>query len=320
MQARARPRQVGSAPFSMNRTDFVAAMFSLAWSLVAAAQDAPPPAGANAQADPIDGLVATMRAAEQRLKTVALELRTTARLPSDLEVTTKGTVRVVRGEQASFHTRFDYTFGDGLRGRSECAQTAGGIVLYEDDAAFGEVFVRIDPAIVADLEWAGGVLHRDDLPGMPPREQQRAGSPRHATAPLGSAMVAALQRHFTLAVDGRTQRNGDEGTWLVGARKPGLDVQDPDLPIADRVEAFVRAKDHALLSVRQLVGDTVVQELTVDKVELDVELPPKLFDVDGNGQRLRPVQEHAPLWEQIDQAVLDAEARSDAGIVRPSKR
>jgi hypothetical protein len=51
--------------------------------------------------------------------------------------------------------------------------------------------------------------------------------------------------------------------------------------------------------------------LVVDKLELDVELPGKLFEIDGGGQRPRPAKEYKPLWEQIEQACLEAEAKSE---------
>ena len=44
------------------------------------------------------------------------------------------------------------------------------------------------------------------------------------------------------------------------------------------------------------------------------------FTVDGRGVRLRGVQEHAPMWEQIEQAVQRAEDKSADGVVRPSRR
>jgi hypothetical protein len=174
-------------------------------------------------------------------------------------------------------------------------------VLLTDDLAFGQVFVQVDAKTTADLEWAGRVLGREDLPGMEPR----------AAAPLGSAVLAAAKRQFVLAVDKRTERAGEAGLWLAGPRRPGLDVQNPELAAADRVELFVRSKDNALLELKEYTGDVVSLHLVVDKLELDVELPGKLFEIDGGGQRPRPAKEYKPLWEQIEQACLEAEAKSE---------
>ncbi len=295
----------------MNRTAVVAAAVLFAAAVPSVAQAPPSAAQRPAEADPIDGLVAAMRAAEGRLKSVAMQLSTSGLLPGDLPVTTRGVLHVLRGAQAAIHAKVEFTFDDGIRGRFESAQTAAGILQYEDNPAFGEVFVQISPALVADLEWAGDVLQRDDLPGM---------SDRRAQAPLGSSMVAGLRRQFVLAADGRKERNGEAGTWLAGKRKPGLDVQDPELPVADAVELFVRARDHALLEVRHLQGQKTIQHLVVDKLDVDVELPAKVFEVDGGGQSPRPVEQHQPLWEEIKQVLLKAEAKAGEGVVRPSKR
>ncbi len=295
----------------MNRTALVVSMFLFASTAVASAQEPAAKPPAKAEVDPIDELVGVMRAAEGKLKSVAIELSTSGVLLGDATVTTKGVLHVLRGTQAAIHTKFEYSFGDGIRGRAESSQTATGIVWFEDSPASGEVFVQIDAKLVEDLEWAGGVLQRDNLPGM---------SDRRAAAPLGSEMLAAHQRQFVLAADGRTVRGKEAGTWLVGARRPKLDEQDPSLPIADRVELFVRAQDKALLEVRQFVADKVVLHLVIDKLEVDVPLPAKVFTVDGGSQRLRPVQQYPPMWEQIEQALKAAETKSEPSVVRPSKR
>jgi hypothetical protein len=292
----------------MNRTAVVAAVAVFACALPSVAQTPPAAAERPAQADPIDDVVAAMRAAEGSLKSVAMQLSTSGVLPGELPVTTRGVLHVLRGEQAAIHANVEFAFDDGIRGRFESAQTAAGIVMYEDNPAFGEVFVQFSPELVAELAWAGEVLQRDDLPGM---------ADRRASSPLGSAMVAGLRRQFVLAVDGeRKERNGEAGTWLAGKRKPGLDVQDPDLPVADAVELFVRASDQALLEVRHLQGQKTIQHLVVDKLEVNVELPPKTFEVDGGGQTLRPVEQHQPLWEEIKQVLAKARSKMEQKMMR----
>ncbi len=163
------------------------------------------------------------------------------------------------------------------------------------------------------------MLQRSDLPGM---------ADSRTMAPLGSAMVADLRRQFTLAVTTRTDRNGEPGQWLAGPRRAGLDDQDPELPLADRVELFVRGRDQALLEVRHLQGDKVLQQITVTQLQVDVDIPAKTFVVDGRGQRRREAQQHLPMWDQIEQVLRQAEAKSadqaaasgGVGDVRPSRR
>lgn len=300
---------------SMNRTA-VAVLSWLSCTLTAGpAQEPQAGAGAAAQPDPVADLVAKMQQAEGALTSLALGLSTEGRLPSGLTVTTRGELHVLRGAQPDsqprLHTRLEYEFADGVRGQLETAWTESGIVLFEEDPAFGPVYVRIAPSIVADLDWAGGVLGRSDLPGM---------ADRRAQSPLGSGMIAELRRTFDLAVDARTERGKEAGTWLVGSAKRGLDERDPDLPLADRVELFVRERDHMLLVARWFVGDDVVQQIEVTRVELGADLPAATFTVDGRGLRVRDVQLHQPLWEQIEQAITEAEAKAKDGAVRPSRR
>ena len=253
--------------------------------------------------------------AERALVSLRMTMTTAGRLPGGLDVKTSGELRVLRGTQPDRgvrrFTRLEYAFGDGLRGRIESAETSEGVVIFEEDPAFGAVFLRVEPAVVADLEWAGEVLERSDLPGM---------SDARARAPLGSGLLAEVLRTFDLAVDARTEHAGQKGVWVRGARKAGLDEQDPELPLPDGFEAFVRGKDRALLCARYLVGQDVVQEIEVESLEVGAALGDDAFVVDGHGVRLQNVQDHAPMWEQIEQAVQRAEDKAKEGQVRPSRR
>jgi hypothetical protein len=295
----------------MNRTVLVLVIVGAVAAGFGHAQEPTPAPAVAAQAGPIDGIVAAMRAAEQRARSIVVELATQGQLPGGLEVATRGTLHVLRGAQPVLRTAVEYSFGDGLTGRVESAQTAAGIVLYEENPAFGELYLRLDPAVVADLEWAGTVLERADLPGM---------ADRRAAAPLGSSMLADLARQFALEVTARRERDGEAGQWLAGPRRDGLGDAGEELPLADRVELFVRDRDHALLEVAHLQAGKRLQHLTVRRLEIDVDIPPATFEVAGRGQRLRDVQQHLPMWDQIQQVVRQAEAKAAPGVVRPSRR
>jgi hypothetical protein len=271
---------------------------------------------AKADAQRVDGLLASMRAAEAKLGSVSLRMRTSGRLPGGLDLAVRGELRARYGDQRATYARFAYETSDGVRGSAESAQTAAGIVLREDDPAFGPVFVAIEPALVADLEWAGRVLQRDDLPGMP---EKAASSPeRRAASPLGSGLLAALRRQFDLAVETRDELDGQKGTWLAGPRRGG-GADDPDLPLADRVEAFVRASDLALVAMRQRLGEQVVQEVVVEELVRDPALAADAFALAEQGQKPKPVQQFAPLWESIQQACLQAEAKSEQAAAARNK-
>lgn len=299
------------AATSMNRTTFVTLAIAMSAALGSPAQVAPGAAAGKAQPDPIDELVAKMVAREQSLQSLAMELSTTGTLGAGVVVNTRGTLHVVRGTQAACHTKLEFLLDQGVKGKSESAQTALGIVLLEDDPVLGPVYVHFDPKLVADLEWAGEVLGTEHLPGM---------QGRRANAPLGSAIVQHARTHFDLVVDSRPDRKGEPGVWLVGKRKRGLDPADPELPLADATELFVRSKDMALLELRQLQGNKVVQQVVVDKLEVDAEIPASVFVVDGGGLRLRPVQQHQPLGDTIEQTIKQAERKNKDGLLRPSKR
>lgn len=278
---------------------------------------------ANApQADPIARIVAEMRSAEKALKSIEVELATRGSYASGEQFSTQGRLHVLRGEQPKMHASFELQFANGLAGRQEVAQTAEGLLFYEANAAFGEVYVRIPPAVVADVQWAGEVLDRSDLFGM---------HDARAEAPLGSLLLDGLRRHFALAVTERTQRGADAGVWLAGDRRPGLGDAEDDLPLATRVEAFVRTRDHALLEVTHFQGDKELQHIDVKTLVVDAAIADAVFTVDGRGQTLRDVEKYAPLWSQIQEVVGRAETKlrpkdlpDDAALppqcVRPSAR
>ncbi len=296
---------------SMKRTILVLAVLSFPIAAAGRAQEPASPPQQTAQAGPIEEIVVAMRAAEQRARSVVVELSTTGHLPGGLELSTRGVLHVLRGAQPAVHTVVEFSFADGLGGRVESAQTAAGIVLYEENPAFGELYLRLDPQVTADLAWAGVVLQRSDLPGM---------ADSRAASPLGSAILADLQRHFDLVATERHERLGDAGRWFAGARRAGLDDQDTELPQADRVELFVRDRDHALLEVTYLQAGKQLQHIVVGKLEVDVDIPASTFEVDGRGQRLRDVQQHLPMWDQIQQVLRQAEAKAPEGEMRPSSR
>lgn len=286
---------------STNRTAIRACGVVLAAMAPAWAQEASKPATPPAQSDAIGKIVASMQAAEKNLQSARIQLATTGRFEEGIEFKTRGVLHVLRGAQPAMHTLVEISFGDGITAVMESAQTVvDGITIYEDHPAIGEIHLHIKPSIVADLEWAGTVLDEGKLPGM---------ADRRATAPLGSAMVVDLRRHFDLQPDARTERSGEAGQWLAGKRRSGLEDADPELQLADRVELFVRQRDQALVEVKHLQGDKVVQHIVVEKLECGLEIPAARFAVDGRGQKQREVELYPPMWDQIEKVLLQAEAQ-----------
>lgn len=300
---------------SMNRTTANALFCLVSLIGTAAAQAAGATPDEKPQTSAVIEFVRSIVKAEAALTSLRMTMATTGKLPGGLDVTTRGELRVLRGTQAKpvekQFTTLEYAFGDGLKGSMETARTKDGILIFEKDPAFGSVFVHIPADVVADLEWASVILKKTDLPGMVDGRAQ---------SPLGSGMITDLLRTFDLAIGEQKDHLGDKGTWLRGARRAGLDAQDPDLPLADRVDVFVRDRDHALLLARYFVGTDVVQQITIETLEVNAKLVAADFKVDGHGERVRNVRDYQPIWAQIVEAFTGAEAKAEDGEVRPSKR
>ena len=299
----------------MNRTA-VNFLFCLAYLFgSAAAQSSGEEAAQESQVTAAESVVADIESAEAALTSLRVSISTLGRLPGGLDVVTKGELRVLRAThgdaEARMFSKVEYSFGDGLAGEMEAARTSGGITIFEKDPAFGAVFLLIPPDLVADLEWASVILQKSDLPGM---------SDSRAQSPLGSGMVKDMLRTFDLTVADAREFAGDQGTWLRGPRRADIDAQDPDLPLADRVEVFVRDRDHAVLLTRFYVGADVVQEVKVESLVVGVEFDDADFTVDGHGERIRNVRGYAPMYEQIEEAITSAEAKAKDGDLSPRQR
>ncbi|MBK8101237.1 MAG: hypothetical protein IPK26_29500 [Planctomycetes bacterium] len=307
----------------MNRTRFVvSATFCLVLRAVPGQQDPPAPGAAAIREKPpenarVTELVTAMQKAEAAARTVWLAMATEQHGPEGLAVTTRGTLRVLRGEHPAVHTVVEYEFGNGLRGRMESARTEAGVLVLEDNPAQGETLTHIDPATATDLEWAGEVLEREAVPGLQDARSQ---------APLGSAMLADLARVFDLQPLPRRERDGQAGTWLGGSLRSGLQPEtDPEVPLGDRVEVFVREPDQALLEVAVWQGPLVIQRIVVTKIEIDRPMTAELFAIDGKGLRQRSLREQPAAWEQVQKLLEEAETRAaaapgDGPKVRPSRR
>jgi hypothetical protein len=258
-----------------------------------------------------------MRRAEAAAKTIWLEMETVGQDPEEVTVTTRGSLRVLRGEHPAVHTVVEYEFANGLKGRMESARTADGVNTIEDNPTFGQTWTHIDAETAADLEWAGEVLQREQVPGL---------ADGRAQAPLGSAMVADLARTYDLQPLPRRDRQGQEGMWLGGALRPGLQPEaDADVPLGDRVELFVRNPDQALLEVVLMQGTKTVLRIAVSRVEIDRPMTEESFKIDGKALRRRELREQTAAWEQVQRTLTEAEAKAgkDAAgnpILRPSLR
>ena len=165
---------------------------------------------------------------------------------------------------------------------------------------------------MGDLEWAGMVLEKTDLPFQ--------GDPR-GSAPLGSAMLSDLALRFDLQPIERPADPARNGRWFGGDRLKAAKIEEAgnELPISDRVEVFVREADNALLEVVHLRAGEIVQRIHVKLLVLDEPMPLDSFRMRDPSKKPRDVKDHPPMWQQIEQVLERAMARA-GGELRPSKR
>ena len=310
----------------MNRTVH-STLGLLLWTVSAAApalaQDPGTPAPQEPQNPAIKALLDSMAAQEAAAQKVRLQLKTVGKMPGGLEYETTGKLRVLRtpqGEMQAVHSVMEYSFADGFAGRMESVRTPDGVQILESNPTFGDVFVTMDKSLLEDLDWAGKVLEREDLAGV---------GDRRAASPLGRAMVEDLAMRYQLAELSQTPKGGQDGTWYGGDRKagPGVEGNDPDMPLADRVELFVRKSDSALLEIVFLQLGKPTQRISVEDLVIGEAMPIESFRIEAKGVRPRDVRDHPPMWEQIEQVLTTADREaaasttlSDEEKVRPSKR
>lgn len=282
-------------------------------------QKVPAPAPAAKEATALDPAVAAalarMRATEAGFKTIRLELQTSGAYPGGPSFTTKGTLRVLRAEQSALHAVVEFAFDDGLKGRMETVKTPDGVRMLEDTPTFGQVYLAMEPALVADVVWASRLLDKGE--GLPGVDDGRAESP------LGSAMLADLARMYELRVLSSTPRKGTEGTWVGGDVRPGLDPQQVgDLPLADRVEVFLRSPDDAMLEVVYLQDGKPIQRIEVTALEVDRPMELSSFRIEAGDRKPKDVKQHQPSWGPLERLLREADARAEEQKLppRPSRR
>jgi hypothetical protein len=302
----------------MNRTEG-SVLFRIATALVVASAlgrtQAPAPVPVRpAEPDAIAAIVASVRTAERALESVELAIETSGRFGSGDEFTTRGTLHVLRTGQPRLRAEVEFQ-AVGLKGRCISVRTPDGVTLHQDDPASGELLVRIPKAVVADLEWAGGVLDRSDLPGM---------TDARAQAPLGSAVLAELARQFALQVGERKERGGEAGRWLQGERRPGLPEAEAVVPEATRAVAFVRDRDQAVLEVVYHQQDKVLQRIDVKRCVVNGKIADAVFVLEPPGLKVRELAAVPSLQEPIERTLQQAERKASekaAGpVLRPSRR
>jgi len=238
-------------------------------------------------------LLGEMREVEAAAKTVHIELETTGSYPGGVSFRTKGQMDVLRGEHPAFHTVTAYEFGDGLSGRLESVRNSDGVLTLTNNPTDGDVFLQMDLATLADVEWASKVLQRDAP--VPAATDARMASP------LGSGVLTELLRQFDLKILSRRGKDGQEGIWIGGDLRPDLQPEgDSDLPLADHVEVFVRTPDKAILDIAYLQLGKVLQRIEVKRLVINAPMSPDSFTIDAAGRKPRQVRQQPQAWPALD--------------------
>lgn len=270
---------------------------------------AQPPATGGAGPEPamptVADLVEQLKQREQGAKTVSLSMRSRTKVPDGPEFEASGTLRVL--DRTHFAVNMRMKVGEGMEGEHEVVRTPMGTWTRESNPMNGEVFTHMDQETMRQLEEASAVLG-DEVP--------LGAIPGQSEAPLGSAMLESLAKHFDLKVTGKVVRDGLDH-WVVRgeARPAGEQGQDDGLPKPDRVDLLVRTLgDQALAVVKmtQFSEGSEVMTLEIDEVVLDHPMAESTFTMDTRGRTVLDVMEHEEAARQI-RDVLERARRKKEG-------
>ena len=101
---------------------------------------------------------------------------------------------------------------------------------------------------------------------------------------------------------------GQRGYRLIGDLRPAP-KENPGVPLADRVELFVRERDGAILEMVDLEGGQLLSKVSITDLVVDLHMDPASFAIDPKGKKPRHVREHTPLFDVIEQVLEEAAAK-----------
>lgn len=272
----------------------VIALGALACCLGAQTEGAPV---SNAQAKPLQDLVATMKAREKGVTSAYLETVTRARFPGGVTFLLEGKVRVLGKTHFHISNRVNV---DDMTTETERVTTPEGIWIREKGPAFGEVFLSMDPELAKEFKDALAVLAVKETSVQNP-----------AGEPLGSAMLESLALQFDLQVARQTIK-GQDYFVVRGPIREGADEHagPAGMPTPDRVELLVRAADLAVVQMTQFQDGKELMQIETTVLELDRPMEKASFRLEPPpGVAFKDVREHPPAWTQIQRTLKQAEAK-----------
>lgn len=261
--------------------------------------------GSAQQLPSLEELVASMREKEKAAHSVYMEMTSQASYPGNMSFSTRSTLRVLQGTH--FHMQLEASFGGEIAARSEMVKTPAGILMLENDPAYGEVFLKIDRELSEKLDEASRILGQGEggLPG-PMAEQ--------STSPLGGSMLESFSELYDLKVERRLNKDGQDCLVVAGDLRGGLPEPDENAPPrADRIDILVRIVDSAVVQMVELKDGREQMRVNITKLELNRPMDATTFLIDAPDREPMDVMEHPPTAQQI-QALLDAaEAKKKDG-------
>ncbi|HLU38530.1 MAG TPA: hypothetical protein VK081_04045 [Planctomycetota bacterium] len=281
-------------------------VFLLAAILPAAAQE-----GAKEPLPTVPEIIAKLQARERAAKTVMLTMRSRTTVPDGPTFETEGTLRVLG--TTHFHVKMRMRADEGIEGQHEVVTTPEGSWTREVNPMQGEVITRMSKETMAALKEAEDLLGEDGPPGAVPGQSE---------APLGSAMLASLAKHFDLAVQGKIVRNGLDHWLLRGDVRPGVQGE-VEGPVPDRVEVLVqvlKGEPFAVARMTQFDDGAEVMTVEINDVQLDLPLAESSFQMDTKGRRVIDVMDHPEAAAQIREVLDRAKAkREEKGNAKDGK-
>ena len=263
-----------------------------------AAQEAGTPPLEASQVRSVEDLLRYVRQREGAVESVEMAIESSGTMPDGSEFHSKGTLRVLG--TTHFHATMAAEFGEGMETETETVRTPDGIWMRERDPVQGEIYLRMDRALMERVDAATKALGGDAA---------AAGfGSREASSPLGAALLEDLAAQFDLSlrepqvVDG--QRCWVVGGPLRGGATPG---EDPFGLNVDQVDVLVRSSDGAVVRMPQFHDGRPMLDVRIPRLEFDRPFEESSFALAvPEKATVIPVLEHPPSAAQIERLLAEA--------------
>ena len=256
------------------------------------------------QVSEVQRLISSLEKREKALKSLRLKMTTSGSYPGDLRFSTSGTLRVLG--TTHFHLEVRSSFDRVAKAICEVEKviTPDG-VWTRQTGPVEDIYTVMSRDLMERLKDAQKAIAAD-------RKENPMGLPgplsNEGRAPLGSAMLKALDHQFELAVEKGTKMfDGVECRVISGKWRGFPDTEEiPNRPSeseprgVQRVEIYLRTSDDVPIRMVQYSRVGKALEVTISKIEIDPKLEARQFVLEKpKGRKFMPVMKHAPSKAQI---------------------